>query len=153
MGYIKYLKKALKKPSKERLMAFRREEATVRVDHPTRINRARSLGYKAKKGVFVVRQRVPRSHKMRPARIMKGGRRSKHARRKLVLDLRLQEICERRVNKKYPNCEILNSYFVAADGKHKWYEVIVVDRASPNLKSDKQLSQITKQRGRVFRGK
>ena len=44
----------------ERLQKWRREPAVVRIDRPTRIDRARSLGYRAKKGIIVVRVRVRR---------------------------------------------------------------------------------------------
>ena len=38
---------------KDRLLKWRREPVTVKLEHPTRIDRARSLGFKAKKGVFI----------------------------------------------------------------------------------------------------
>lgn len=48
--------------------------SVVRLEYPTRIDRARSLGYKAKRGgIFVVRSRVRRGGLNRP-KIM-GGRR------------------------------------------------------------------------------
>ena len=39
------------------------------------------------------------------------------------------------------------------DGNYYWFEVILVDRANPVIKADKELSWITNERGRVFRGK
>jgi len=50
------------------------------------------------------------------------------------------------------NLEVLNSYWVGEDGRYKWFEVILVDRSHPAILSDPQLSQIAKQRGRVYRG-
>ena len=38
--------------------------------------------------------------------------------------------------------EVLNSYYVAEDGKYKWYEVILVDPFSSSLKRDKDLGWI-----------
>ena len=64
-----------------------------------------------------------------------------------------RSICEQRAAKSYPNCEVLNSYEVGKDGKHYWYEVILVDRSHPAIKKDKTLSWITKEKGRAFRGK
>jgi large subunit ribosomal protein L15e len=41
-------------------MQWRREPTTTRIDRPTRIDRARSLGYRAKQGFVVVRTKVRR---------------------------------------------------------------------------------------------
>ena len=55
---------------KERLISWRKDNAIVRVDRPTRIDRARNLGYKAKQGFAVVRVKIRRGgrHKLRPVR-------------------------------------------------------------------------------------
>jgi len=157
MGYLKYMREAWKKPKtsehwKARLIKWRREPVTVKLDNPTRIDRARSLGYKAKQGFIVVRQRVNRGGhtRVKPA----GGRKPRKSRRRMVLDKSYQRICEERAAKKFVNCEVLNSYWVARDGKHYWYEVILVDRAHPVIKADKNISWITKKthKGRAERG-
>jgi large subunit ribosomal protein L15e len=51
--------------------------------------------------------------------------------------------------------EVLNSYWVGEDGKHKWYEVILVDPNHPSIMSDKELGWISKgpHRGRAEHGK
>ncbi len=41
---------------RKRLAEWRKEPAVLRIDRPTRIDRARSLGYKAKQGFLIVRQ-------------------------------------------------------------------------------------------------
>ena len=159
MGMYKYVRNLWKKPQenmpelwRERLLKWRREPSTIRIKRPTRIDRARSLGYKAKKGFVIVRQRVPRGGHVRGSYL--GGRRPKHARLKMVLDKNYKQVAEERANKKYPNCEVLNSYWVAQDGKYYWYEIIMVDTAAPEILSDKNLYWITrnKQSGRVYRG-
>jgi large subunit ribosomal protein L15e len=155
MGVYQYIRDAWKKPQdtaavKEYLFLFRREPATVRVFRPTRLDRARSLGYKAKQGVFVVRQRVGRGGHVRPD--IKGGRRPKANTQKKVVNKSYQQIAEERVAKQYTNCEVLNSYLVVQDGKHKWFEVIMVDRTSPQVLADDNLNWISLQKGRVFRG-
>ncbi|MBW2963853.1 50S ribosomal protein L15e [Candidatus Woesearchaeota archaeon] len=159
MGYLKYVRKAWQDPKgsmpelwRERLLQWRREPVTVRLEHPTRLDRARSLGYKAKPGFIVVRQRVQRGGRMRekPA----GGRRSKNTRRNLVLGMNYQQVAEQRANKKYPNCEVLNSYWIMQDGIYYWYEVILVDRDHPQILKSAQFKWLGdgKQKGRVFRG-
>jgi large subunit ribosomal protein L15e len=66
----------------------------------------------------------------------------------------IQRIAEERAARKYPNMEVLNSYWVGEDGKHKWYEVILIDPCHPAIKADPQLNWLCtgKHRGRAFRG-
>lgn len=73
---------------------------------------------------------------------------------KLKLAKSLKLIAEERAARKFPNLEVLNSYWVWQDGMHKWFEVIMVDPNHPVIKADKNINWITKttQRGRVFRG-
>lgn len=158
MGVYQYIRNVWKKPKqntgalwKERLIAWRKGPTTVRIKRPTRLDRARSLGYKAKQGVIVVRQRVARGGHVRERNI-KGHRTKTQGKRK-NLSKNYKQIAEERANKKFVNCEVLNSYYVAHDGKFSWYEVILIDRAHPAMKKDKQLKGITTQRGRVFRGR
>lgn len=159
MGTYKYVREIWKKPKeglkeiwKQRLVEWRRQPVTVRIEKPTRIDKARSLGYKAKQGIIVVRQRVLRGGHKREA--IKGGRRPKHNRQSMVGAKNYKRIAEERVNKKYINCEVLNSYLVAKDGRYGWYEIILVDREHPSIRSDKDLAWITsdKHHKRVYRG-
>ncbi len=158
MGMYKYIRQTWEQPaSKEiiqaRFVQWRKEPATIRLEHPTRLDRARSLGYRAKEGIIVVRQRVIRGGRQRPK--FKSVRRPKTMRRKKILTKSYQWVCEMRAQKKYPNCEVLNSYFVGKDGLHFWYEIILVDKAHPAIIADKNLGWIStnKHKGRVFRGK
>ncbi|MBM2818374.1 MAG: ribosomal protein L15e, partial [Nitrosarchaeum sp.] len=43
---------------RERVVQWRKENAIIRIDRPSRLQRARRLGYKAKQGIVVVRMRV-----------------------------------------------------------------------------------------------
>lgn len=157
MGMYKYIRNLWKKSSesmpglmRERLIKWRKEPASLRLERPTRLDRARSLGYKAKQGFVVVRQRVIRGGHKRPSGM--GGRRPKAQRRKMSLDKSYQQIAEERVNKKFPNCEVLNSYAVAKDGVYYWFEVILVDRAHPAVLKDPKIAWIAKKKGRASRG-
>jgi len=159
MSMYKYIRQLWKQPSKnlgelwrERLIAWRQEPSTVRIERPTRIDKARSLGYKAKQGYLIVRQRIMRSKRQRPK--IRSGRRSKHFGRRKDISMSHQTIAERRVARKYVNLEVLNSYFVAKDGKFKWYEVILVDKAHPAILADHRINWIadSQHRRRVFRG-
>jgi large subunit ribosomal protein L15e len=151
----KYLKKLWISPKEnlgeiygKRLIEWRKESVCVRVEHPTRLDRAHALGYKAKQGYIIVRQRVPRGGKQRER--FHGGRRSKHMRRKKVLVVNYQWIAEQRANREYTNCEVLNSYFVGKDKDHYFYEIIMLDRAHPVIQRD--FPWLAHARGRVFRG-
>lgn len=146
-----YNYKAIKR---EKLIGFRRaEEAVQRIEKPSNLPRARSLGYKAKKGFIVARVKLRRgsgSHK-RP----RSGRRPKRMGvNKLTRNISIQRIAEQRASRKFPNCEVLNSYFVGEDGKYKYYEVILVDTNAPEIKADKDINWIcsNKHRGRAERG-
>lgn len=159
MGYLKYVREAWTKPKelhpdlwKQRLYAWRRDPSTIRIDHPTRPDRARSLGYRAKQGVFVVRQRVQGGGHRRPDTM--GGRKPKNSRLRMALNKSYQSIAEARAARKYVNCEVLNSYWVAKDGIYYWYEVIMVDRASPSVLADHRLRWVAQPQHlrRVFRG-
>lgn len=137
----------------ERLIAWRKEESTVTLEHPTRIDRARSLGYKAKQGFVIVRQRVVRGGHRREQ--IEGGRRPRRFGTRMSLRKNYQQIAEERAQRKFANLVVLNSYEVGEDGKHAWYEIIFVDPHHPVIKADPSLQwlQTAKNRSRVFHGK
>jgi|TARA_B100001971_G_C18017020_1_gene445357 large subunit ribosomal protein L15e len=137
---------------KDRLIQWRTEPTSLRVKRPTRLDRARSLGYRAKQGIIVIRQRVIRGGRQREQ--FKSGRRPKRMRRKKILNKSYQSIAEERANKKHVNCEVLNSYYLAKDGRHYWYEVILIDKSHPSIVADRKLNWISskKHTKRAFRG-
>ena len=153
-----FIKNLWKKPRenlgslfRERLMKWRRQPVIVRVEKPTRLDRARALGYRAKQGFVIVRARVRRGGRKRP-KPARGRKPSKAGMAKFTAKKSLQRIAEEKVARKYPNLEVLNSYWVGEDGQHMWFEVILVDPHNPVIKSDPKINWICKQRGRVFRG-
>ncbi len=141
-----------KKQRIERLIKWRRELAVERIERPTRLDRARALGYQAKQGYVMARVRVKRGgrHRERPRR----GRRPKRMGVFVTPGKNRQAIAEERVARKFPNLRVLNSYFAEEDGVHRWYEVILVDPVHPVIKSDKKINWICEpqHKGRVFRG-
>jgi len=157
----KYIAKSWKKPEAsfvkelmwQRAMEWRKQPTVHRIERPTRLDRARKLGYKAKQGFVVARVRVRRGglRKTRP----RAGRRPKRmgvTKYKPAKSMRL--IAEERAARKFPNLEVLNSYWVWNDGRFKWFEVIMVNPNHPVIKSDKDINWICEEvhRGRVFRG-
>lgn len=159
MGVYKYIGELWKKPKvnlkevwKQRLIKWRKEESVIKLDKPTRLDRAHSLGYKAKEGYLVARVRLRRGGRKRP--LFKGGRRSAHRGRRKMVGKSYQWIAEERAAKKFHNFEVLNSYKLAKDGVYYWYEVILVEPSNPVIKKGKNIKWITEpqHKGRVFRG-
>ena len=123
---------------RERAIAWRKEDAVTRIERPSRLLRARRLGYKAKQGIVVVRMRVGTGgmRKQRP----RGGRRPKHLGvTRIKADDSMKTVAQRRVLERYPNMKLLGSYFLYKDGKHYWYEVILADPSHPRIAKDKEL--------------
>ena len=139
---------------KQRLIEWRRQPSIVRVEKPTRIDRARRLGYKDKPGFIVVRVRV-RKGGLRKPRPRSGRRPKRMGIYGFAPAKSLRLIAEERAARKYRNLEVLNSYYVGEDGLYKYYEVILVDPHHPAILSDPDINWIANpsQRGRVFRGK
>lgn len=158
MSMYKYINKLWKRPKahfgteawKNWLVELRSRPAFERIEKPTRLDRARSLGYKAKQGIFIIRGSVPKGTTKRPK--FTGGRRPKRYTRRGTHARSKQSVIELRASRKYPNAEVLNSYWVGEDGKRVWYEVIMVDRDHPSIKADRTLSWITTKKNRVARG-
>ncbi|MBW2976910.1 50S ribosomal protein L15e [Candidatus Woesearchaeota archaeon] len=159
MGMYQHIRKLWKNPKEslgdvwqKRILDWKKEDASVRIEKPTRLDRARSLGYKAKQGYVLVRQRVTRGGRLREK--IRKGRRSRHFRRKKIVNKNYQSVAEERAAKKYPNCEVLNSYYAGEDGKYFWYEVILIDSSHPQILADSRTDWVStqKHKGRVFRG-
>lgn len=137
----------------ERLLTWRRQNTVTRLEHPTRLDRARAVGYRAKGGYILVRVRVRRGGQRKRAII--AGRRPKHKGvLRMTLNKSIQRIAEERAQKHYPNLEVLNSYWVGEDGKEKFYEVVLVDPQHPEIVADPKINWILAptHKGRVYRG-
>ncbi len=125
-----------------RIIQWRREGAITRVEKPTRLDRARALGYKAKQGYVIVRARVRRGgrRKKRPVR----GRKSRNLGvNKITPKKSIKLIAEERAARKYSNLEVLNSYWVGQDGRHKFFEVILIDPQHPVIAKDPRTSWVS----------
>ena len=132
MGAFKYIRENEKSiyrdkdRQRELVYALARSSSIERPDGPTKLAKARSIGYKAKRGYIVVRVRVNKGsfRRVRPV----------HARRPSKtgiyynLSISKKKIAENRAAKRYPNMDILGSYFLGDNGKYQWYEVVMHDR-------------------------
>jgi large subunit ribosomal protein L15e len=144
----RHLRETWKSPDrglmKARLIDLRKQPTVSRIGKPSRPDRARALGYKAKKGNVVVRIRMLKGMRKTPK---KGRRSPKASGRFFTPGLSHQAIAEQRVARKYPNMEVMSSYLIAEDGKQKWFEVLLADPCRPEVKDKRALK-----RGRAFRG-
>ncbi len=123
---------------RSRVVSWRKQNALVRIDKPSLIQRARRLGYKAKQGIIVIRMRVGTGgmRRKRP----RSGRRPKHLGvTRIKADVSMKAVAERRVLEKHPNMKLLGSYFLYKDGMHYWFEVILADPSHPRISKDKEL--------------
>ena len=138
----------------DRMQTWRREGSVVRLERPTRIDRARSLGYKAKQGIAVARVQVRRGGR-RASRYVRARRTARMGKNHSTPGKSIQRIAEERASRKFPNMEVLNSYWVGQDGKLKYYEVILVDGHHPSIQADRNLAWMAESthRGRAERGK
>ena len=123
---------------RDRVVGWRKQNAVTRIAKPSRIQRARRLGYKAKQGIIAVRMRVGTGgmRRQRP----RGGRRPKHLGvTRIKADVTMKQVAENRVLEKFPNMKLLGSYFVYKDGIHYWFEVILADPSHPRVYKDREL--------------
>lgn len=146
----RHLKESWKSPKdsyiqnvmRERAIIWRKQNSIVRIEKPTRLDRARELGYKAKQGFVIVRARVRRGGRRKPRPIL-GRRQKRMGVKKYTPAKSIRLIAEERAARKYPNLEVLNSYWVWQDGRSKWYEIIMLDRHHPSIRSDKDVGWIS----------
>ncbi len=166
MGYMKYVKKLYEAPGKEksggsefksllteRKKSFRKGRTVVTLEKPTRIDKARQYGYRAKQGFVVARCRV-RKGSLRKSRPNRGRRPKRMGTNKITTKKSIQSIAEERTQKRFPNLEVLGSYWTLEDGQYKWFEVVLVDKHHPVIKSDERINWITakQHKKRVYRG-
>ncbi|MBI4210691.1 MAG: 50S ribosomal protein L15e [Candidatus Diapherotrites archaeon] len=129
------------------------DSAVIRLERPSNIARARSLGYKAKQGFIIALSRIRKGSGMH-RRPVRGRKPKRMGVTKLTRRAPRQAMAERRAGVKFPNCEVLNSYWVGEDGLNTFFEVILVDRASPAVLADSDRRWIAshKHRHRAERG-
>lgn len=155
-GLSHYLRQAWKKPdvktSRQRMIDWRKSGVFTKVDKPLRLDRARALGYKDKKGIIVIRVRIKRGGHKRPR--PNKGRRTKRLHIRKNLKMSYKWIAEQRAERKYKNLVVLNSYLIGKDGIHYFYEVIMVDPSRKEIQNDRTLKWVCEKHNkkRAMRG-
>lgn len=164
MGAYKYLNQVYKKKQSDvmrfllrvRAWEYRHQNKIVRCPQPTRPEKARRLGYRAKQGYVVYRVRVRRGCRKR--QVSKGkvnGKPKNEGINHLKHNRNLQVIAEGKVGRTCANLRVLHSYWVNQDSKYKWYEVILVDPFHERIRMDSKINWIckSKHKHREARGK
>ena len=151
MGAYKYVQELWKKKQSEvmqfifrlRTWEYRQLPAIHRVSKPSRIEKARRLGYRAKQGFVVYRIRMRRGNHKRPVKhgVVYGKIKSQGV-SGLKLEKNMRAIAEQRVGKKLGGLRVLNSYWVAQDAMFKFYEVILVDIGHNAIRNDPRINWI-----------
>nr|CAG8605793.1 10964_t:CDS:2 [Entrophospora candida] len=126
-----------------------------RASRPSRPDKARRLGYKAKQGYVIYRIRVRRGGRKRP--VPKGatfGKPVNQGINQLKYQRSLKATAEERVGRRCSNLRVLNSYWVNQDSTYKYYEVILVDPNHKVIRRDPRINWIVtaKHKHRESRG-
>ena len=151
MGAYKYLEELYKKKQSDvlrfllrvRCWEFRQLNVIHRASRPSRPDKARRLGYKAKQGYVIYRVRVRRGNRKKHA--PKGATYGKPVRQgvnQLKPNRSLRVLAEERVGRKAANLRVLNSYWVNQDGVYKYFEVICVDPQHKAIRRDARINWI-----------
>lgn len=159
-GLYKSLRETWKKPRenlgdilRQRLTEWRSQNVVVRAPKPTRLDRAHELGYQAKLGFAIARVRVKKGGRRR-RKPDKGRKPRKMGLVHFTPAKSLQWIGEEKVQRKFSNMEVLNSYHTGEDGMYKWFEVILVDPKHPNITKNPKTKWMANpaNRKRVYHG-
>lgn len=151
MGAYKYLEELWKKKqsdvmrflSRVRSWEYRQLPAIHRASRPTRPDKARRLGYKAKQGFTIFRVRIKRGGRKR--KVSKGicyGKPSTSGVRRIKAARNLRSVAEERVGRKLGGMRVLNSYWVTQDAVNKWFEVIMIDPMHKAVRDDPRVNWI-----------
>ena len=151
MGAYKYMQELWRKKQSDvmrflmrvRVWEYRNLPAVHRVTKPTRPDKARMLGYKAKQGYVVYRVRVRRGGRKRPN--PKGtvyGKPKHQGINQIKFKRSLRSVAEERAGRRLGGLRVLNSYWVNSDGSHKYFEVIMVDPSTSSIRKDPRINWI-----------
>uniref|UniRef100_A0A7S4RC91 Ribosomal protein L15 n=1 Tax=Alexandrium monilatum TaxID=311494 RepID=A0A7S4RC91_9DINO len=151
MGAYKYIEELWRKKQSDvmRFLArlrnweFRQLPAIHRCSRPSRPEKARRVGYKCKQGYIVYRVRVKRGD--RKKRVAKGivyGKPCHQGVKKWKSVRNLRNLAEERIGRKCGGLRVLNSYWVAQDAVHKWFEVILIDPFHKVIRDDPRINWI-----------
>lgn len=151
MGAYKYLEELYKRKQSDvlrfllriRAWQYRQLSSVHRASRPTRPDKARRLGYKAKQGYVIYRVRVKRGGRKRP--VSKGicyGKPVTMGVSQLKFARSLRSKAEERAGRKCGSLRVLNSYWICQDSTYKYFEVILVDPQHKAIRRDPRINWI-----------
>nr|KAF6311124.1 ribosomal protein L15 [Myotis myotis] len=131
MGAYKYIQELWRKKQSDvmrfllrvRCWQYRQLSALHRAPRPTRPDKARRLGYKAKQGY---------------------GKPVHHGVNQLKFARSLQSVAEERAGRHCGALRVLNSYWVGEDSTYKFFEVILIDPFHKAIRRNPDTQWITK---------
>jgi len=153
MGAYKYVSELWRKKQSDvmrflqriRCWEYRQLPSIVRLTRPTRPDKARRLGYKAKQGFVIYRVRVRRGGRKRP--VPKGivyGKPKNQGITQLKFQRNKRSVAEERAGRKLGGLRVLNSYWINEDSTYKYFEIILVDPAHNAIRNDPRVNWICK---------
>uniref|UniRef100_A0A336LQ38 Ribosomal protein L15 n=1 Tax=Culicoides sonorensis TaxID=179676 RepID=A0A336LQ38_CULSO len=153
MGAYRYIQELYRKKQSDvmryllriRVWQYRQLTKMHRAPRPSRPDKARRLGYKAKQGFCIYRIRVRRGGRKRP--VHKGctyGKPKSQGVNHLKPYRNLQSVAEERVGRRLGGLRVLNSYWVGQDAAYKYYEVIMVDPHHNAVRRDPKVNWLCK---------
>ncbi|KAL8951578.1 MAG: hypothetical protein Q9222_002463 [Ikaeria aurantiellina] len=153
MGALKYVEELQKKKQSDvlrfllrvRCWELRQLNVIHRASRPSRPDKARRLGYKAKQGYVIYRVRVRRGGRKQP--VPKGatyGKPTNQGVNQLKYQRSLKSTAEERVGRRCANLRVLNSYWINQDSTYKYFEVILVDPQHKAIRRDSRINWIAK---------
>merc|ERR1719182_535475 len=126
-----------------RCWEYRQLPVLHKATKPSRLDKARALGFKQKQGYVVYRVRIRRGGRKRA--VHKGtvfGKPVHQGIRKLKKARSHRSVAEEKVGRRCSNLRVLNSYWVGQDAAYKFFEVICVDPAHKAIKGDPRINWI-----------
>ena len=163
MGAYKYLEELWRKKQSDlcrfvlrvRTWEYRQLPVIHKCTRPSRPDKARKVGYKAKQGYVVYRIRIRRGGRKRntPKGCVYGKPRNLGI-AKLKAARTLKSVAEERVGRKCSNLRVLNSYWVGQDASFKFFEIVMVDPSHKAIRRDPRINWIvsSKHKNRQLRG-
>ncbi|KAG7252158.1 hypothetical protein CRUP_019583 [Coryphaenoides rupestris] len=169
MGAYKYMQELWRKKQSDvlrfllrvRCWQYRQLSNLHRAPRPTRPDKARRLGYKAKQGrsladagpsssssssgYVIYRIRLRRGGRKRP--VPKGttyGKPVHHGVNQIKFARSLQSVAEERAGRHCGGLRVLNSYWVGEDSTYKFFEVILIDTFHKAIRRNPDTQWITK---------
>merc|ERR1711934_834250 len=155
MGAYKYLQELWRKKQSDvlrfvmrvRCWEYRQLPVIHKATKPSRLDKARAVGFKQKQGYVVYRVRIRRGGRKRA--VHKGtvfGKPVHQGISKLKKARSHRSVAEEKIGRRCSNLRVLNSYWVGQDAAYKFFEVVMVDPSHNAIKKDPRINWIVSEK-------